>query len=119
MLLLEPGVGERRRWVSRHGALCACVVMGVGQPFACTLIPENEGRGAHCSPLLEGSVSGCSNRLLPLCCWLVLQSFKAAVRSPFEIDASLLAREQPGLVLTQVGHMNQHACCCLTVKLLT
>lgn len=38
-----------------------------------------------------------------MCCWLVLQSFKSAGQSPFEIDAKLLAQEQPGLVLTQVG----------------
>lgn len=33
---------------------------------------------------------------------VTLQAFKAAGQTPFEIDTDLLAREQPGLVLTQV-----------------
>lgn len=42
------------------------------------------------------------SRLLLVLLLLMLQAFKASGQSPFEVDADLLAREQPGLILTQV-----------------
>ena len=54
------------------------------------------------SPLQHRSSLSDTNTWLSLL--LVLQSFKASGQSPFEIDVSLLARERPGLILTQVCH---------------